>query len=453
MSKKLIIPSKEELQSLYNTESISFIAKKYSTSNPTIRKWFAHHDIQRRSHLETTRLINSKKRQIIPSDFSDMYKRCSLKELQSIYEVGQETIYIWLNELNIDRKTLSQAISEQKERRFNEIFRISKEDLYEVYNKFKNKEALKDYFNISDAVLRKLFEEYQIPTLFTNRSIGEIKLLEICTLLDPNLKWENNVRGLIPGNLEVDILCKEKNLAIEYCGLYWHSEINGKKSKNYHYDKRKHLENIGIELLTIFESDDINKVKELVRKKLGLCTKKIQARKCIIKEISSIEAKKFHEQFHLSGYVGSSINLGLFYKEELIQVCSFAKSRFNKTYEYECTRNSTIENIAMSGGTSKLFSYFLKNYSKSLITYADFRFGSGKVYEKCSLKRIENSGPNYWYFSTKDTSKLYSRVSFQKHRLSNKLENFDPALTEWDNMQNNNYDRIFDCGNAVYVTI
>jgi len=35
--------------------------------------------------------------------------------------------------------------------------------------------------------------------------------------------------------------------------------------------------------------------------------------------------------------------------------------------------------------------------------------------------------------------------------LSEKLELFDPALTEWENMQLNGYDRIWDCGNRVYT--
>jgi hypothetical protein len=31
-----------------------------------------------------------------------------------------------------------------------------------------------------------------------------------------------------------------------------------------------------------------------------------------------------------------------------------------------------------------------------------------------------------------------------------KLDYFDPSETEWVNMQNNGYDRIWDCGSLVY---
>jgi len=37
-----------------------------------------------------------------------------------------------------------------------------------------------------------------------------------------------------------------------------------------------------------------------------------------------------------------------------------------------------------------------------------------------------------------------------KHKLKDKLALFDPKLTEWENMQNNGYDRIWDCGNLVF---
>jgi chaperonin cofactor prefoldin len=38
------------------------------------------------------------------------------------------------------------------------------------------------------------------------------------------------------------------------------------------------------------------------------------------------------------------------------------------------------------------------------------------------------SSPNYFYFKDKNTR--FNRVSFQKHKLENKLNEFDPALTE-----------------------
>ena len=45
---------------------------------------------------------------------------------------------------------------------------------------------------------------------------------------------------------------------------------------------------------------------------------------------------------------------------------------------------------------------------------------------------------------------LYHRVNFQKHKLKNKLESFNNKITEWENMKNTNFDRIWDRGNYVF---
>ncbi len=37
-----------------------------------------------------------------------------------------------------------------------------------------------------------------------------------------------------------------------------------------------------------------------------------------------------------------------------------------------------------------------------------------------------------------------------KHKLPKLLEKFDNELTEWENMQINGFDRIWDCGNNVF---
>ena len=38
-----------------------------------------------------------------------------------------------------------------------------------------------------------------------------------------------------------------------------------------------------------------------------------------------------------------------------------------------------------------------------------------------------------------------------KHKLENVISNFDVSLTEWENLQNNGYDRIWDLGNIGFV--
>ena len=64
---------------------------------------------------------------------------------------------------------------------------------------------------------------------------------------------------------------------------------------------------------------------------------------------------------------------------------------------------------------------------------------------------IATNGPNYWY--TQKYQTYESRMKYQKHKLKNSLPNYNDKLTEWENMANNKFDRIWDCGNKVFAII
>lgn len=52
---------------------------------------------------------------------------------------------------------------------------------------------------------------------------------------------------------ELDVLVKDKNVAYEFDGMYWHSEEN--KPDNYHLDKTNACLQKGIKLIHVFESE------------------------------------------------------------------------------------------------------------------------------------------------------------------------------------------------------
>jgi len=63
---------------------------------------------------------------------------------------------------------------------------------------------------------------------------------------------------------------------------------------------------------------------------------------------------------------------------------------------------------------------------------------------------IEDSTPNYFWFKVNENI-LYSRIKFQKHKLENMLKNFNKDISATENMYNNGYRKIYDCGNKVYI--
>jgi len=278
-------------------------------------------------------------------------------------------------------------------------------------------------------------------------SIGESEVLAFIKTLALNVESGN--RTILKGK-ELDIYLSDLNLAFEYNGIYYHSETNGKDSR-YHLNKTVLCQQQSIELTHIFEDEWLNKeeiVKSIIRTKLKVLNKTIYGRKCELKLIKSEEAELFYSQNHLQGSIKSKVNIGLFYNEELVSCLSFSKPRFNKKYNWEITRYANKLNTSIVGGFAKLLKYFEKNYKGSIITYSDRRWFTGDIYENNGFTRLKPSNPSYFYLVN---GKRESRIKYQKHKLANILEEFDPELTEYENMLINGYDRIWDCGNNVFV--
>lgn len=254
---------------------------------------------------------------------------------------------------------------------------------------------------------------------------------------------------------ELDFYIPEKKIAIEFDGIFWHSELNGGKDKNYHLKKTEMCEKKGIQLIHIFENEWVRKndiVKSRIKNLLGVYDKTIYARKCLIKEITNSEAKIFLEDNHLQGSVNSLVNLGLFFNNELVSLMTFRKPRMTEKYEWELMRFCNRIEHHIIGGASKLLKHFERNYSpKSLISYADRRWSIGTLYRKLGFILDHISKPNYWYFKTNNRLLLENRMKYQKSKQKNLIDNFDSQATEVVNMRNNGFDRIFDCGNLVFV--
>ena len=260
---------------------------------------------------------------------------------------------------------------------------------------------------------------------------------------------------------EIDILIPGFKIGIEYNGLLFHSyglcypNNFSEMNKKYHLVKTEMVEDKEFQLFHIFENEWLDSIKKniwlsLLRNKLGLIPKDniVYARKCHIREVSNAEAITFQNQNHLQGYRSASIKLGLYYNNVLISLMTFGKPVFSKNYEYELIRFCSKINYRVIGGASKLLKYFEKKYNPiSIVTYANRRWSIGNLYEKLGFTFLHNSEPNYFYIRN---NKLYSRNSFQKHMLKDKLELFDNNMTELQNMMNNKYRVIYDCGNKVY---
>ena len=279
-----------------------------------------------------------------------------------------------------------------------------------------------------------------------NISTGEKEIYDYCISLLPGTEVLSKCRDIIKSekdnSAELDIYIPSKKVAIEFNGLYWHSLYD----KKYHLHKTEECEKLGIRLIHIWEDYWISKkdiCKSLIASALGIYERKIYARNCDCRIITSEECSSFLEKNHIQGDVKASLRLGLFYNNEPVQVACWGKSRF-KEGEYELYRMCSLLNTQVVGGFSKLIKH---SDLSQFISYVDRALFNGKGYESTGFKVIEYTTPGYFYHSTKPGEARINRVSAQKHKLSKMLEKYDPTLSEVDNMMNNGYFRIYDCGN------
>lgn len=296
-----------------------------------------------------------------------------------------------------------------------------------------------EYFNVDKGTIYKKLKFLNVEfKLSKGRSIAEKQLFEWIPIEN---KIHNDRTILNPK--ELDMVIPDYNLAIEYNGVFWHSLCG----PDYHQKKTLDCLEKGLKLFQIFETDNIEIWKSMILNALGK-SKKIFARKCVLKQISSKESSEFLNANHLQGSCGSSIRLGLYYNNELVQLMTFGKPRFNKNFDYELLRFCTLRGHCVIGGASKIFNYFRKNFKGSVISYCNLRYSNGNIYKQLGFTQVSINKPSYFYVKN---CNVLSRYQCQKHKLKNLLENFDPNLTETENMQDNGYVKVYDSGSITYI--
>lgn len=290
------------------------------------------------------------------------------------------------------------------------------------------------------------------PPTYFGSSLEEKELVNFIKEYSGNVV--TNSRLIIPP-YELDIYLPNHKIAIEYNGLFWHSEKCG-KYKNYHLDKLNLCIQNDIKLIQIFSDEWINHkdiVKSRIKNLLNLNEIKIFARKCTIKEITPQTKNLFLTQNHIQGNDKSIIKLGLYYGNELVSVMTFGQPRVGigatTKNSWELVRFCNKINYQVVGGASKLLKYFIKTYSpKNIYSFADRRWSShiSNVYQTLGFKLKTTSNAGYWY--TKDFLVRLHRFNFNKGVLAKM--GCDISKTEFEIMDSLGYTRIWDCGTLRY---
>ena len=309
-------------------------------------------------------------------------------------------------------------------------------------------------YEINTSLLRLRFFRYKVkPCLHCNPIKSYTGQTEIYDFLkDNNIQFIKNDRSILNGK-EIDIYIPEKKIAIEFNGIYWHSTLF--KENNYHINKKVNCENLGIRLIHIWEDEWIYKkdiVISMLKNILHINKTKIMARKCNVKLIDSKLSNDFLEKNHLQGKINSSINIGLYYNNELLSVMTFGKYRRSTgkksiENEWELYRFCSKLDTNIVGGFSKLFKFFLKEKNPNkIVTYtkrdwSGYKSNDKSVYNNYFIFDGETV-PNYWYFDTK---------LVRSHRFKFRKSKLNINTNEQEYMIDNGYHIAYDSGSFRFV--
>jgi len=315
------------------------------------------------------------------------------------------------------------------------------EELYDLnYNKGMKAHEIAEIFGVTQKTIYDWFR--QIGLEYKIHAPDHQKLQRNFAELLPSGFITNDRKIIYP--LELDIYYPEKKLAIEINGLYWHSE-----DRQRHLNKMNHCNEKGITLLQFWDYEIIEKrdiVLSMIHHRLGM-NKTIGARQCIIRtDISNEEYKNFLNENHIQGYIPSKIRIGLQYDNSLVSIVGLSKPRFDKSVELELIRFCNVKGMSVTGGLSRIMTHFS---DKTMVSYSDRRIFEGNVHGTAGFQYEGHSTPGFFWF--KKTERL-SRYQCQKHRLPVLLgSRYDETLSSTENMLNNGWKRVFDCGQNKFM--
>ena len=245
-------------------------------------------------------------------------------------------------------------------------------------------------------------------------------------------------------NRSVDIYIPSKNIAIEYNGLYWHCD-EVLKDNNSHYYKYLDCQEMGIQLIYVWEDDFLTKrdvVLKMLKRKLGVSNEpKINARDCTVDYVEYYDIADFVDDNHIQGSCTGSIYQVLRYKGNIVAVAIYQ----TQPNGYLNLRRYCTSGM-IRGGFSKLVSHLELNYPNYLgiETFSDNCISDGSLYRENGFNLVNFLHPDYMYVVN----------NIRVHKFNYRLKRFetDPnliykkGLSERELAILNKLHRVYDAG-------
>jgi len=296
------------------------------------------------------------------------------------------------------------------------------------------------------------------------RSRGEEQVAQFLSVF---ATVERRNRALIAPK-ELDIYLPEHRIAIEYCGMYWHScksKAEERANRLKHFEKHQACKTQGIRLITLYESEWLDRqtsIKRLLRNAVGKSKGRLMARKCELRKVSNADARAFYDRYHPQGGSGHGEHYALFWRGKMVACMRFvlgANDRGHAATSRCWTLGRYATRCIVAGAASRLFKAFVREYDPDQVkSFSDNRFFDGGMYEQLGFALEAELPADYQVWSPK--LGLRPKPHYQRRVLPKRLQEhgvvdaFDPETdprTETEMTYLMGAGKLYDCGKKRWV--
>lgn len=215
-----------------------------------------------------------------------------------------------------------------------------------------------DFITTPNVILRG----YGCPKHYNNKSKQELSLTNFISELIGKENGTPSDRSLLDGN-ELDYYSNVYNVAIEYDGLFWHSD--NFKNSDYHLKKTQACAELGVKLFHVFEDEWLTKqdiVKNIFKRFFNKIENVIDVNDCEIRAITLDDSKNFLNENHIKGECKTNENpriaFGMFCDDDLVSIAVLSKL---EEYKYKLIRYSTKLDLTINNAFETMLQYIKKH--------------------------------------------------------------------------------------------
>ncbi len=447
--------------------------KKYGVEHPTQSKEIKEKIKKALDNSENDTRIGSKRWR------SMMKEKYNVENISQLKEIKEKKANTFLEKYGVENPMQSSEVIEKRNQLMKEKYGTTKRKYVNVRNRkdfmdlesfLKNKNLtvtdLTKYFEVKrDKMIREIHEQ-KVPHLVKDFGVeNSLKEKEFKVFIEtnfPKIETIINDRTILSGK-ELDFYFPEHKLAVEISPSRTHNVDIGFAGtqgvdKNYHLEKFLGCVNKNIELITIFDWHDWNKVLEMITHKLMGSTTKIFARNTEYIEEGYLNKKEFDmfNDYHIlnlpNNFKRKNSVSKLIYNDEIVGLALWVK----KGNIAELKRMVFKPGHNVIGGPSKMLKNFIRNNKdiKYIYTFSDCDLGTGNVYKTIGFDLLEESKPqiNYYHSYYKKHIRHLSLVMQGADRLLKNFPNYVPVGIG-ENLPSNaeilrsyNFLTVYDCG-------